>query len=663
MLRIVTHGWCMKKRFLLFLILLLLMPLAAAQAQSSTLKIDVKIGFDGYAKQNTWVPITVRAENAGPPISGEIRARSDYPGETYAVSLNLPAQSQKTITFLAPNRNSYTVKFVTDDGNTRYDTIVNPRQLAPYDYFVGVIAGDPGTLNLLGGLSTPTGNVVSVAHLTVDDLPAQAGGLAAFDALIFNDVDTTLLSAGQLATLTGWVAGGGRLVVGGGPNAGLTVAGLQSLLPATDFVLETLPGLDNLAALGNRTIPNAGPFIAAVPKKITDGIVKLYEQDFPFWVQKKYGMGDVSYFALDFNLAPLDGWAGNDTFWNTMLDPWQGVPPFYTGYAAPQAITDVLANIPGAGLPSPWRFTAFLCFYFLFLVPINYFILKRMKRRELAWLTIPAVILLFTIVGYATGFRARGSDTLLRQLSVVQQPNGSTSARETAFLGLYSPARDKFTLKFSGDTLIRPNESVNGFRGVKTNVSAPTTIFYGASTELRNLWTDIGSLSTVMAQRRITTKPIDVQLTVDRSTAPPFLKGKIINYTPHTFSDVVIVAGLYGYPLGELPPGETLIDMTAMKPLDVMQYTGQTIWRVSYEQVSLDERLKDQTVRAILWGEQFAPPPVKPGGGVSAATDNRAGIIVVGWRDDATSDLVTIDVPRVVQQAQELRIITAEEIE
>ncbi len=651
----------MKKRFLLLSIFLLLMPLAAAQAQPSALKIKVEMGFGGYAKQNAWIPIIVRAENTGAPVSGEIRARSDYPGETYAISLNLPAQSQKTVTFLVPNRSKYTVKFVTDDGETRYDTIVTPRQLAPYDYFVGVIAGDPGTLNLLGGLSTGTGNVVSVAHLTVSDLPAQSGGLVAFNALIFNDVDTTVLSAGQIAALADWVAGGGRLVVGGGPNAGLTVAGLQSLLPAADFVLETLPRLDNLAALGKRAIPNAGPFIAAVPQT-TDGIVKLYEQDFPFWVQKKYGRGDISYFALDFSLAPLDGWAGNDTFWNTMLDSLQGNPPFFTGYAAPQAITDILANIPGAGLPSPWRFTAFLCFYFLFLVPINYFVLKRMKRRELAWLTIPALILLFTVIGYAIGFRSRGSDTLLRQLSVVQQPNNSAIASETAFLGLYSPVRDKFTLKFSEEVLVRFSDAQNGYRGIKTNVNAPTTIFYGASTELRNLWTDIGSMSTVMAQRRIATDPIDVRLTVDRSPLRPFLKGTIVNRTPYTFSDVVIIAGSYGYPLGELPPGETQIS-AEIKPLDAAQYTGQTMWRVSYDQVSLDERVRDQTIRAIVWGDQFAPLPVKSGAGNSGATNNRTEIMVIGWRNDITSDLVTVDVPRVVQQAQELRIITAEDIE
>lgn len=643
----------MTKKLLWIILTLLLLPLASAQAQSPALKISVDAGFDGYAKQNVWMPITVHAENNGSSISGEIRARANYPGETYATSLNLPAQSQKTVTILVPFHGDYTVQFVTDDGQTRFKKIVSPRGLAPYDYFVGVIADSRDTLSFLAGLQSSTGSPVSVAHLRTGDLPAQVGGLAAFDALIFNGVDTGTFSAGQIATLSDWVAAGGKLVVGGGPNAGLTVSGLQSLLPASDFVLKTVSALDGLQNLGGRPIPNEGPFSAAVPQFVS-GMVDLYEQNMPFLVRQSLGDGQVVYFALDFSLAPMDGWAGNETFWQQVLQPLESRPPFYAGYDAPRAMTDYLAAIEGSGLPSPLFFTGFLCLYFLFLVPLNYWMLKRFKRREWAWLTIPALIVLFTLVGYVGGFRARGRNSILRQLSVVWQQDNASMAQETAYLGLYAPVRDHFDIVFDDVALVQPSEGGNGFRGIKANVSAPTTIFYGARTELRNLWTDIGSMSTVVALRRTPVQPIDLQLTLSGSRRAPRLSGTIINHSENTFTASALFAGNYGVRLGSLPPGETTIDQP-LQLLDVQPYNGTDLWGTPYGQVNNPlAQTRDQVVRGLFWNNQFSAPypQVTP-----AQTGNT--VFWVGWADSVPAKWISVAHKRVTYQPAQVRVVMA----
>ncbi len=638
----------------LAMLAMLLLPVTAAQAQSP-LHISVTAGFDGYAKQNVWMPVTVHAENNGSPVSGEIRARAGYPGETYAAELNLPAQSQKNITILVPYRGDYTVKFVTDDGETLFKKVVSPRALSPYEYFVGVIADNRDVLNFLAGLQNPaTGSPVSVAHLRLTDLPSQVGGLAAFDALIFNGVDTGALSAGQIAALSEWVAGGGKLVVGGGPNAGLTVGGLQSLLPASNFVLKTVPALENLQNFGGRPIPNEGPFSAAVPQSVS-GAVDLYEQDMPFLVRQSLGEGEVIYFALDFSLAPMDGWAGNENFWRKVLNPLTSRPPFYAGYEAPQAINDYLAAIEGSGLPSPAFFTGFLCLYFLFLVPLNYWALKRFKRREWAWLTIPALIVLFTLVGYVGGFRARGRNSILRQLSVVWQQNNASTAEETAYLGLYAPVRDHFDLVFDDMALVQPGEGGNGYRGVKANVSAPTTIFYGSRTELRNLWTDIGSMSTAVAQRRATVQPIDLQLTLSGSRQSLRLSGTVTNRSRHTFTAVALFTGNYGVKIGSLPPGETTIDQP-LQALDIQPYVGTDVWKTPYTQ--LNNRLaqtRDQVIRGLFWSNQFSGPSAPQ----STWTQPGDTVFLVGWLDDLPADWVSVAHKQITYQAAQVRVVTA----
>ncbi len=647
----------MTKKLLPVLLALLLLPMVSTRAQSPGLTLLVDAGFDGYAKQNVWMPITVHAENTGAAIAGEVRARANYPGETYAVSLNLPAQSQKTITLLTPYRGEYTVEFVTDDGATLFHKTLNPRVLAPFDFLVGIVGDNRDVLNFLAGLQSNTGNPVSVAHLSVRNIPAQSGSLAAFDALIFNDVDTGALSSAQLETLTNWVIGGGKLVVGGGPNAGLTVSGLQSLLPASKFVLKTILSLDNLQNYGGRPIPNAGPFSAAVPQSVS-GTVDLYEQDAPFLVRQSLGDGQIIYFALDFALSPMDGWAGNDNFWRQALNPLESHPPYYAGYDAPRAINDFLAAIEGAGLPSPTIFTGFLCLYFLFLVPLNYWALKRLKHREWAWLTIPALIVLFTLVGYLGGFRARGTTTILRQLSVVWQQNNQSATEETAYLGLFAPVRDHFDITFNDAALVQPSEGGSGFKGVKTNVSAPTTIFYGSRTQLRNLWTDIGSMSTVVAQRSAAADPIDLRLALDGGTQSPRLHGTIVNYSPHTFTNVALFAGNYGVQLGTLPPGETPVDQK-MQLLDTQPYNGNNVWGVSYAQTNNPQlQVQDQVERAIFWNNNFAPTPVQ--------TRRYLGktVYMAGWLETVSDDgWVSVSHRRVNHQQAELRIVAATGLE
>ncbi len=645
----------MPKRIIFLLIILLLLPMGTVSAQNNSLRISVSAGYGGYAKQNTWMPVVVSAENTGESLTGEIRVQSTYPGETYAATLNLPAQSQKQITLFVPTQYEYSVEFVTDSGDTLFRRKVSSRSLAPFDFAVGIISDDANLLSFLGGLqSTQNITPVAVAHLSVAALPPSAAALATFDALIFNDVDTSPLTGAQKDALSAWIANGGKLVVGGGPNAGLTVTGLADLLPVSDFQLKTLPTLIDLTNFGRREIPAQGPYIAAVPQEVA-GSIDLYEQENPFLVRQHFGNGDVIYFALDFGLAPMDGWAGNEHFWHEMLDPLQSSPPFYAGYDSPRFIYDALANIAVAGLPSPLNFTAFLCLYFVFLVPLNYWFLRRIKRKELAWLTIPTLILLFTLVGYIGGFRTRGRDVLLRQMDVVQHFEKSQDANIISFLGLYSPARGRFTLQFKGDNvLVQPTDGGNGgFDGVKKTSSAPTTVFYSAQTELRNLWTDVGTMSTAVAYHRAPEKPIDLNLRVNESGRILSLTGTIVNHGTQTLSDAILLLGEKGVPVGDIHAGENKIDL-ALQTIDRQLYNDTTLWGENYYNIDdVQRRLNDQLIKSIFWNDQYGP--VSSGSRLSSDT-----IVFAGWVYDARADFVNVMGKSVSHNVTQLHIVSAE---
>jgi len=657
-------------KFLTLLIIVLAVVLSAqtalSQSGSPDLNFTVKDGFDGYVKDGLWTPLRILATNIGEPVEGEIRIKTNYPGEIYARRLNLPSQSQKEITLFAPLRGGdYTVEFVNDDGKTLYRSRQTPQIIAPYNFLVGVVASDPGMLNFLAGLQSPNaGYPVEVAHLSLEELPDQAIGLSSLDALVFNDVDAGQLTPNQKDALAGWVKQGGRLIVGGGPNASATVSGLSALLPIESLAVKTLPTLSDLSAtlktgLGNfvnQPIPEQGPYLAAISQPAEDASVDLYEQDEPFLLSAPLGQGKSIYFALDFGLAPMNGWAGNDAFWERLLDPLESAPPFYANYDTPRSINDALANIPGAGLPSPWAFLTYLCAYSIFLIPINYFVLKKLKRPGWAWITIPVLIILFTLLGYVGGFRARGGQAILRQISVVRQISGEASAAVETFIGLYSPVRDRYTLRFGSDILAQPTDGGSGYKGVKTTSSAPTTIRFDSRTELQNLWTDIGSMATALAHDETSVQPIELDLKAAPQGSGWRISGRIINHSDQTLEDAILLTGDYGVQLSQLEPGQTEIDRT-LQQLDIQPYNDSTIWGESYYQLDdVETQINDQIIRSLFWSDYR-------GLNLSGLSRGKLGdtVSLVGWQgEDSPSAQIEVADRNVIREAAGLRIVVGQ---
>ena len=98
---------------------------------------------------------------------------------------------------------------------------------------VGVVAENPAKLvGQLDLLPNQTGVRPVIVPLSPADLPERIEAWSALDRLIWQDIDTSVLAAGQLAALRTWIAGGGRLViVGGTAGADILSALPDELLP------------------------------------------------------------------------------------------------------------------------------------------------------------------------------------------------------------------------------------------------------------------------------------------------------------------------------------------------------------------------------------------------------------------------------------------------
>jgi hypothetical protein len=600
------------------LICLALTPTTAAAQED--LSLEVRAGFDGFYKIDTWLPVKVTVANRGADLQGTLRLRDDNAGfglsnVRYRYPVELPGQSRKQFTLYVPLRGQrrLVVELVDDQDTVLLSERANVSALGrEEDVLIGVVAKDPSLLHRLSGLQS-TNQRIGVAHLQPNDLPLHPRAWAGLDIVVFNDIDSAQLTPAQQDALSSWLRGGGRLVVGGGPNAAQTTAGLKHLLPFSGVTMHTLPhpliGLQNFI---RTPLADRGPYIAAVPTDFTGNVLAQQDQ-LPLIIAVRRGLGQVYYLALDLSLAPLDILASQPQFFPRLIGPLEARSHLVENFNA-YTMRDSLALIPDQTLPSPYTVALYLIVYILAMGPVNYFVLRRMKRREWAWFSIPLIILVFSGFGYFSGFRLRGGRPLLRQITVIQADVGAPLSRIDSFIGIYSPYRADYDLKIEGRALV---ESLGS-----SGIGSELTVTTGDSTTVENLRSDIGGMPSIVAHSHAASPRITGNLRYNRASQR--LSGTVINNTGHALANVLLVTDNQVLELGTLPSGQTQVDGTVSP-----RYAYDNFYTIDYpsqsdprETMALASR--DMTVRAMFNLDDYhADAPLKI-----------PGLYLIGWQED-----------------------------
>src|SRR4029078_3512544 len=81
-------------------------------------------------------------------------------------------------------------------------------------------------------------------------------------------------------------------------------------------------------------------------------------------------------------------------------------------------IVQAAAQLPNLALPPVGGLIAILVVYILLIGPINYLILKRIDRREWAWVTMPVLIVAFAVGAYGFGSLLRGTNAPVNDAAI-----------------------------------------------------------------------------------------------------------------------------------------------------------------------------------------------------------------------------------------------------
>ncbi len=532
-------------------------PAEASQAATGV-TLTVRAGFDGYYRDGQWTPIGVTVANDGPDVSATLSMRvpHDNTEVLYTRPVDLPTQSRREFFVYIPPEGYLSSPFRIDlvAGNKVLASVnVRLAQATPVDYVYGVLAGSLSAYNSLTDID-PLNGQGYVAKLEIGDLPPLAAAWKALDVLVISGVDTAAFTPEQRQSLEDWVQRGGRLVVVGGPDWQKTGAGLGSLPPLVASGTQSVADLGPLGSFAGVTAPG-GPAIAASGQLTPDAITLVKTEELPAVVYRRLGFGLVAYLAYDPALAPLKGWDGVTGLFRGLLTIALDHPTWSNGMFDWSSASGAARSVPGLDVPSTWQVCGFLAVYVIAVGPLNFLLLRRFKRRVWAWITIPGVVLVFSLGAYLTGYGLRGTQAVLHRLAIVEVWPDADRAQAEQIVGLFSPQRTTYDVTFEPGTLAKPLPYSGGLPAL-----APTAVEQTDRTRLPAVRTEIGAVQAFVAQGQVPAPRFDANITLDLSKAGgvAMLSGTVTNQSDLTLSDAVILVPGSFRRLGDIQPGQTV---------------------------------------------------------------------------------------------------------
>jgi len=182
----------------------------------------------------------------------------------------------------------------------------------------------------------------------------------------------------------------------------------------------------------------------------------------PTIVRFPYGLGQITFLAFDPELPPFDGWQGRAALMARVLQisgPGQhsrGESDVRQGQIAHLGYEDLAGQLRSAldqfsgvtRIQFSWV-AGLLALYIVLIGPADYFLLKRFGRLTWTWLSSSLIAIVFCLLAYGVMHRLAGRQVHVNQVDLVDVDLVQGLLRGAAWVHVYSPVTDKFTLAWN----------------------------------------------------------------------------------------------------------------------------------------------------------------------------------------------------------------------
>ncbi len=535
------------------------------------ISLEAELGYSGAITYMRDIPLTVTIENKGPDVEGSICLnlyRNTRYYDRYEYSLSLASGAKKQIVMpinLKMRQDNYVVEF-TSGGTVLASVVKAPaRMIKPEAVLIGVLSADPQSLSYmnqdtLAGLLSDRYEAWQLVALNADTFPAAESLMKSFMILLVDGFDASTLSQDRQQVLDNWLKAGGIVIVGGGAQAATDYpyfAKYTGLLAGTIREAEDITPalLQTFAYVGGKPLAQK-----VMVNETTSQDIPLAKGEVPLIYMHSAGGGLIYTAAFELGAKPLSSWTGIAGLWPRVLltSANRQYNALYNQISnnmyGGNNNTYMLENVPIETNSSIVPMIVLLVAYLLLAGVGCYLLLKKLDKREYMWFTVPVMALVCMLALYAIGeSQAFNKPTAATFTSV--RINALGEAQVSSVGSIASPDAGEALVRAEGGVTITPIDP-EGYYYDMPETAAPQQqkfrlllgdsqgIAYAAGAPWARRLMAFGGLSQEIG--RLSGK---VWMEEDG------LHGEIVNNTPYTFSEGVLLTNLGFVRVGAMAPG------------------------------------------------------------------------------------------------------------
>ena len=469
-------------------------------------QVDLFAGYDGVVRAGSWFPVTVEVFNDGGTVEGHFEVSGGRLGsQGLRFREQLPGGTRKRfhLPLFAASRNAseISVRLADSRGRTLAEKAQTVQAVSPEVPILGAIPeGVSGMPRFPEPRDAHRERIPTVGRLDTAYLPDNALALEGLTALYLNIARAGSIPSPQAEALLAWLNGGGHLILALEQIPDLAASRwLRPLLPLVPNGSELRnPGsaLEAWLRSGPARPTHAGssPEVFDDPSRRKDPVKNpvesaRYFQDLapdpavtrgetpvvtgrmtpgaqvvasvggtPLILTRSQGRGRVTLLTFNPEREPVKSWKWNRAFWAALT----GVPPPLLADSAwidwgTRSLDAVFASMIETRQVRklPVGILLLLLVVYLGVIgPFDRWLVRRLGRPMLTWITFPGYVAVFSLLIYWIGFKLRAGQTEWTELHIVDVlpmpgTNAGVGLRGRTYTSLYSPANSGYSLRLS----------------------------------------------------------------------------------------------------------------------------------------------------------------------------------------------------------------------
>ncbi|MFA5522846.1 MAG: hypothetical protein WDA24_00665 [Tissierellales bacterium] len=537
-------------------------------------EVKTNIGFNGFYKYEYVTPINIEVKNNERDVNGKIQilfenGTSNLNKKVYTAytkELDIAKGATKTISMelkLDRRIGEYKIRILDKNDRVIWEdkSVAMPNAKASNVIGVGVLSDEFESLWYLplmtfSNSDEKSGNRASAMSDLEGHFPTDARFLNMLDVIIINNYNTEKLTIEEKDALIKWLNNGGTLLIGTGPSYNKTLKGLEDINYINVSGTTTMTELNNMKdSSGNPFVPNSP--LTIVNATSSKGSVILEEGSQPIIFSKDSGNGKIIISAFDLGLSPFVDWSGKDKFVQGLLaGNISGTPGDMLNKSNQSyRFFNINQYIPSSKAPSAKVIIAILMIFTLIVGPINYLILRKIDKREMGWVTIPALAVTFSLVMLIWGSGTSFKNPLMNNVSIISFHNNMKGYDVNTFAGVISFKNGDVNITSSENTDIFPNDSYNNnqYMNFENNDITLEYILQKNKTisfKGKGVW-DVQQIELTG------TKNLENGFTQDLILKGNTISGEIKNNSGIDLNDAILFYGLDLHKLGDIKNGES----------------------------------------------------------------------------------------------------------